>query len=808
MSVSYYGFSDADPEERWKFWESNTPPAIAIDVETISITEKYPLGLGIAFSPYEAFYFQLSPEPPVKALEALRPILSDIRIVKLAHNWMFDMSVFPLIPIVDNHLDRCNIFDTNVAARLLGYQETALPMLATEFGMMTTGAKEILLQYKAKTMVDVPAKEVAHHCQQDVKATYRLWLEWKDKIADRYGEYFRVEMDVIPILIDLSMRGLTIDQAKRQELEDKYSDQAEFYRRMVEESGIKNPGSSQQVGYVLAERGNFLPFTKSKRQLSTRVGELEFLEDPLASSILGYRKNTKFLNTYLIPIKGEEKFYTEYYLDTSVGRLNSRNRNIQNIPLDARCMFLPDNGVFTTGDFCLAPETRILTADLRWIQIKDAKVGNRLIGIDENNPGGSGKERLMRYTTVTGITKVNLPSRRITLADGRVVVASDRHPWLVQNKLTVHGTEQTRLNHWVDTQDLKVGHSIRNFCTPWEDTDSRELGYAGGMLDGEGYIWQTLRMGMVQSDNVSLYKFTDILTMFQIPFTPDIHSNGKAYDIRILGLANIVRTLGMTRPSRLLESFSLDGAKPPRGTTGLKVIRIEPIGVRELISIETSTHTYIAEGLFTHNSREHMFILANFSQDSDMLRIIYDPDKSTNDIHQHTADKMRVTRKLAKTLNYAVAYGATDKTVSEAAKIKDRQKCGRLIEDWFRVYTGAADWVREAKRYGLEHGWSLPTLFGRSIRIPEEYDRYGRLNREGMERKAVNYPILGSDGEVIKRAIIKCNRLGLGPPIMAATVHDSITWDGDMLDRLPVEELEHIPGFRVPFEVKQTLRWE
>ena len=41
---------------------------------------------------------------------------------------------------------------------------------------------------------------------------------------------------------------------------------------------------------------------------------------------------------------------------------------------------------------------------------------------------------------------------------------------------------------------------------------------------------------------------------------------------------------------------------------------------------------------------------------------------------------------------------------------------------------------------------------------------------------------------------------------MAASGHDSLSFDGDV--ELPVEELEHIPGFRIPFEVKQTITWE
>ncbi len=89
-----------------------------------------------------------------------------------------------------------------------------------------------------------------------------------------------------------------------------------------------------------------------------------------------------------------------------------------------------------------------------------------------------------------------------------------------------------------------------------------------------------------------------------------------------------------------------------------------------------------------------------------------------------------------------------------------------------------------------------------------------------MKRKAVNYPILGSDGEVIKRAIIMSADRGLAPPTLAMTIHDSLVFDGD--ENIPLEEtskadtgprtefqaeLEMIPGFRVPIEVKKTSRW-
>ena len=187
------------------------------------------------------------------------------------------------------------------------------------------------------------------------------------------------------------------------------------------------------------------------------------------------------------------------------------------------------------------------------------------------------------------------------------------------------------------------------------------------------------------------------------------------------------------------------------------------------------------------------------SKDRDMLRILRDHDHEKNDIHMHTAKMMGIPRSIAKTVNYAITYGATPKTISEQTKIKDRARCSRLLDGWFRTYKGAADWITSVQKESLRTGWAAPTVFGRKIRIPEE-------SQDGMRRKAMNYPVLGSDGEIIKRAIILCRDKGLGPTPMAITVHDSITFDGDV--KLPVEELEMIPGFRIPFEVKQTLRWE
>jgi len=550
-SVYYYG--TGNPKERFQYFLDNPPEAISIDVETPTVTERMPLGFAIAFSPHEAFYFQVYPEPP-RELELLKPLLFNPQVCKIAHYALFDLSVLPIIPHIAG-FDRSNIFDTNTAARLLGRELTALSMLAPEVGMIAEDAKSFMQRLKVKNMLDAPAMEVANKCQQDAKAAFALYLDYKPKMDSQFPDYFKVEMEVIPILIDLSMRGLAIDQKARADLEAKLEDEVEFYRRQLEQYGIEKPGSPQQIGYILGKRGNFLPMTRSKKQLSTRETDLEFLDDPMAAAVLGWRHKSKLLSTYISPIAGDDRFYTEYYLDTVVGRLNSRNRNIQNIPPECRHIFLPDNGCFTTGDF----------------------------------------------------------------------------------------------------------------------------------------------------------------------------------------------------------------------------------------------------------SQEHLRILCHVSGDRAMDRIYNDGDYG-GDIHQYTAEQMGITRHLAKTINYAICYGATAKTISEQAKIRDRDFCSKLLDRWFRTFQGASDWIQTVQRAGIKSGWAEPTLFGRRIHLPEEFDRWGHLNTDGMKRKAVNYPILGSDGEIMKRAIIICQHKGLGPPVMAASVHDSLSFDGDV--ELPVEELETIAGFRIPFEVKVTLRWE
>ena len=130
-------------------------------------------------------------------------------------------------------------------------------------------------------------------------------------------------------------------------------------------------------------------------------------------------------------------------------------------------------------------------------------------------------------------------------------------------------------------------------------------------------------------------------------------------------------------------------------------------------------------------------------------------------------------------------------------------RCAELIDRWGRAFPDAFYWLTSASDYGLREGWSLPTLFGRRIKIPVESTQWGGIDEAAMRRKGANYPILGSDGEVIKRALIICDKAKLP---LAIEVHDSIVLDGDC--EFPIAQLENITPFRVPFVVSKSSRWE
>lgn len=260
------------------------------------------------------------------------------------------------------------------------------------------------------------------------------------------------------------------------------------------------------------------------------------------------------------------------------------------------------------ADYCVDPNTKILTDDLRWIPIKNLKVGDGLIGFTDL-PTGWLSKRKYEHSIVESITTVHLPSYELTLEDGETIVSSAQHPWLVMSGTT---------GRWLETEKLQ---SLEEFKNPsrlvrlfetWEYDSSRDAGYLAAALDGEGWLThkpnpRNLRsghnnwvftLGFAQRNNEMLAEVERILHDRNIEYHKKFA--GSTEQIIFSQRDQIVKLIGSIRPLRLLPHVlpSLGRIKH----YPLDVTKKRFLGETELISIKTSSGTYIANGIASHNS--------------------------------------------------------------------------------------------------------------------------------------------------------------------------------------------------------------
>ncbi len=257
---NFYYMGDEPPGPRifQEYLIDRNPQVIGVDVETISLKERIAIGISISVEPNISFYFPLFPvESPVVPWQ----LLEDPDIKKVIHNAMFDLGCLDEFDI-----DTSNVADTAVMSRLLCNRFNGLSDLSWVHEMEVHEVKEILGQYNAKIMLDIPEEVSARKCMQDSGAALKLYHAF---LPQMNIPYFDVEMETIPIMLKMSQRGLLIDHRVRMALEQELEDDVERYLAMCEEAEDFKPSSPQQVSYILAKRGAYnvfsrLPFTRNK----------------------------------------------------------------------------------------------------------------------------------------------------------------------------------------------------------------------------------------------------------------------------------------------------------------------------------------------------------------------------------------------------------------------------------------------------------------------------------------------------------------------------------------------------------------
>jgi len=267
------------------------------------------------------------------------------------------------------------------------------------------------------------------------------------------------------------------------------------------------------------------------------------------------------------------------------------------------------------ADYCLAPEgVRVLTGDLRWIPLADVTEGMVLLGFDEMAEGEVHHRRMYRPSTVLSVNHVRRQSYKLTLEDGMEFICSEEHPWLVSSGLS---------GRWLTTDRLRdKGHGLpaySRFIKPldvWEEDTTGEAGYLAGAFDGEGWLSQnvptgknagkrgeTFILGFAQNDNVMLKRVEQLLSSRGLTYRKRERKGKNLKQLVLSGhkRRELIQFLGEVRPRRLIANLKCE-----LGMLDLRrkvlLVKKEFIGEHDLIALQTSTGTFIANGYATHNS--------------------------------------------------------------------------------------------------------------------------------------------------------------------------------------------------------------
>lgn len=259
-----------------------------------------------------------------------------------------------------------------------------------------------------------------------------------------------------------------------------------------------------------------------------------------------------------------------------------------------------------TGWNCPTPDQRVLTADLRWVRAGDVKVGDHLVAFDEEVPAGR-RTRRYRTATVTHAGRSLAPVHAVHLSNGQVIKVTGAHPWLVK---PVHGARRRRYN-WTATTDLREGQRLQRLFNVWETGTTRAHGYLAGFFDGEGNLGvtttKTLRVSVAQNRGPLFDHVCALMQDFGYPFgryPTGRKRDSHCWNAHLLGrTADVAKFLGEIRPERLLPKFTpeLLGALQAWQTQEAVITAIVPLGVQEIVTLSTSTRTYVLEGFGAHN---------------------------------------------------------------------------------------------------------------------------------------------------------------------------------------------------------------
>jgi DNA polymerase-1 len=203
----------------------------------------------------------------------------------------------------------------------------------------------------------------------------------------------------------------------------------------------------------------------------------------------------------------------------------------------------------------------------------------------------------------------------------------------------------------------------------------------------------------------------------------------------------------------------------------------------------------------------HLLVSADYSQvelrllahiaGEDVLKEIF---RRGEDVHTATACRVfAVTpdqidpgmRSKAKMINYGIVYGLSAYGMADRLDIP-QSEADDFIQRYLSGFPAVKRFIEATIAQGTEHGY-VSTLFGRRRQVPELRARRWEMRRQG-ERFAVNMVIQGTAADIMKMAMVRCDRAlteaGLSSRLVLQ-IHDELLFEG------PAQEAEQVKAIAV-----------
>lgn len=312
-------------------------------------------------------YFTEAPEhlDRTEVFSALKPLFHDDSILKVGHNLAFDLgSVAKYI----GGIPAGPYADTRIAAFLVDSSKS--------FGY---GLKDVAMKYADIDMTKGIGKFVENHTFEDVHqyalldvvATAKVW-EVLSGLIEKHNlsKVFMLEMDVLPVVTEMKLRGVPIDMDALHELKHSLEADIESIKEKIFATAgrrftVTSNSERQRLLFLPRDQGgrglkatvltpggkekerNKMPLSISDYSVSAEALEAFRGQDLLVDQLLEYTGLSKLLSTYVLPyLEGKKsdknatalvdqngRIHTDFnQIGAATGRFSSSNPNLQNVP--------------------------------------------------------------------------------------------------------------------------------------------------------------------------------------------------------------------------------------------------------------------------------------------------------------------------------------------------------------------------------------------------------------------------------------------------------------------------------------------